>query len=585
VIPLKDSTRFLLYLIVTLGLIYATPVWSQSKREKGEALYKEISSQYGKSSDDIIISQSLTYLKGGYRLRRIQVLSYLAQSYDRKGMTNEALSTYSIIWQTAMGYAAFSIPAISRTSDILWERNRPQIGKQPADRQLAAQSLHKFLDATRKIFPKLSKTEQESWIDLESKFLKFKKESNFTPVTPSQNQKTYPDGLEKLLGHVGKERFDWNETRKWLDSAEGQQSLQLYQHQYDQLNFQLRNKSLKRLIACNHLSTIPLLSSLLSKNPSSQQDVLNHLNDYLQFSNLNSKFGKALASSVARLAVSTKPKSEAQYLSCLAFAVIPSMDLNLAKKSLAKIDEDSSQNLIGSIFVGFNRASAALPDRFFKKSIEEWKPLHPKSSQPPTIGPHSFFLMNYMTSAYDEAFVARARNNPKAILEKLANLDPDKDFFQQHGEIYLAAHGLPNSNTLKDEVAKLVLQGKSGVPSEFQSYYLTPALLKDLEYDRTGNFYSTLAEPARTRVAGYLTIPPPQDCTKLFQELKIFYQGKHTKQSDLRSPQLISSYFKELKPRCGWDKKGNIDRFQNTVDIFAAKNAEKFKPFVKHLVH
>ncbi|MBN8458557.1 MAG: hypothetical protein J0M04_12035 [Verrucomicrobia bacterium] len=82
-----------------------------------------------------------------------EVCLWLAESYDKRGLRDDAIATYVKVWAAYMGSVGISAPAIKRYMELGWERNLPErtddSGRRcVSDRQSAYNAGARFIEAT-----------------------------------------------------------------------------------------------------------------------------------------------------------------------------------------------------------------------------------------------------------------------------------------------------------------------------------------------------------------------------------------------------------------------------------------------------
>lgn len=133
--------------------------WIRLQMERGE--YESAAEAARNYIDDPAI-------RGNGRLPEVSL--WLAESYDKRGLRDDAISTYVKVWSAYMGSVDISAPAIKRYMELLWERNLPERTDDSgrpyvSDRQGAYNSGAKFIEATdRPAFrDKMTSGELEKW--------------------------------------------------------------------------------------------------------------------------------------------------------------------------------------------------------------------------------------------------------------------------------------------------------------------------------------------------------------------------------------------------------------------------------------
>jgi len=111
-----------------------------------KAMYESIEILSKLQSWDILTDESKEYLiKHKFDYRRSRVWYLLAKSYDLRGMNEDAMANYSRVFAGYTRVLAVSAPSVERLSELTWQRNRPEMTGEKADRQIAYQLAHRYL--------------------------------------------------------------------------------------------------------------------------------------------------------------------------------------------------------------------------------------------------------------------------------------------------------------------------------------------------------------------------------------------------------------------------------------------------------
>lgn len=99
-----------------------------------------------------------------YSRYRADVSFLLAQSFEKRNMTDDAILMYMKVWNSYMGNIKFSAPAIHTWMELLYKRNKPSNDPAiPADRQGAYQGGYNYLELTGRFKEKMTKEDRELW--------------------------------------------------------------------------------------------------------------------------------------------------------------------------------------------------------------------------------------------------------------------------------------------------------------------------------------------------------------------------------------------------------------------------------------
>jgi tetratricopeptide (TPR) repeat protein len=143
---------------------------SQDRVDRERALYRIIQVNMKKEAYDKAEENARLYLdpKGlNFSQNSPHVGLILAQTYDKRGMVNDALAMYAKVWSAHMGYIEVSAPAMKRWMELSWDRNLSAGKEGKDDRQGAYEGGWNYLDLTRRFFDKMTEKEQEMWREIE----------------------------------------------------------------------------------------------------------------------------------------------------------------------------------------------------------------------------------------------------------------------------------------------------------------------------------------------------------------------------------------------------------------------------------
>lgn len=141
---------------------------SQEKPQREFALYRLVELYMAKKDYAKAADQARIYLdreKTGFAKFAPKVGLMLAESFDKRGMNEDAIAMYVKIWSVHMGNVIVSAPAMTRWMELLWDRNKPAGAgpDQPADRQAAYEKGYVYIELTSRFKDKLNDAERELW--------------------------------------------------------------------------------------------------------------------------------------------------------------------------------------------------------------------------------------------------------------------------------------------------------------------------------------------------------------------------------------------------------------------------------------
>lgn len=144
---------------------------TEKKLQREKALYRKIEILGAKGDWAKANENAKLYLdrkKNNFNMYTGQVSMLLAQSYEQLNQKNDAIFSYSsICFGNQRGAIRFSAPACKRWMELLWERDQAGEGEKPGDRQGAYNGGYNYIDATKRIYDKMSQEEKEMWKQVE----------------------------------------------------------------------------------------------------------------------------------------------------------------------------------------------------------------------------------------------------------------------------------------------------------------------------------------------------------------------------------------------------------------------------------
>ena len=87
----------------------------------------------------------------------------LAQSYDKRGMREDAIRAYNNVFGGFTGYILVSAPAVKRIMELTWERGRSAEGEGKSDQQTAYEFGWNYIDSTDHIVSQMKDEEKMQW--------------------------------------------------------------------------------------------------------------------------------------------------------------------------------------------------------------------------------------------------------------------------------------------------------------------------------------------------------------------------------------------------------------------------------------
>ena len=155
---------------------------SQEKREREFALFRIIEIEMKKGDFVAAAKRANEYLNKdekagpvhGFTKYAPQVGLILAESFDKRGMTDDTISMYVKVWSANMGNIQVSAPAIKRWMELSFKRNKisndPRIA---SDRQGAYNGGWRYIDLTSRFKDKMTPEDRVLWDEVEKLVAKY----------------------------------------------------------------------------------------------------------------------------------------------------------------------------------------------------------------------------------------------------------------------------------------------------------------------------------------------------------------------------------------------------------------------------
>lgn len=134
-----------------------------SDKEKERALYRICTVLAHKGDWSKVTERCKQYLdrENNYRTYSSFASFLLAQSYDKRGMPEDALRAFTTLNGSYMGHIAVSAPATKRIMEITWKRARPAAPPAKSDLQQAYEYGWNYIDLTTQIYNGTQITDEE----------------------------------------------------------------------------------------------------------------------------------------------------------------------------------------------------------------------------------------------------------------------------------------------------------------------------------------------------------------------------------------------------------------------------------------
>ena len=148
--------------IELLKEIYAD---APKKKQKEQALYRIVTILAAKGEWLQVTERAREYLdrEKGFRTFSPFVSFHLAESYDNRAMTEDAIAAYTNVWAAYAGFIEISAPSVKRVVELTWKRDRPAVPPGKSDRQISYEFGWKYVDSTRKLVKMMKDDEKALW--------------------------------------------------------------------------------------------------------------------------------------------------------------------------------------------------------------------------------------------------------------------------------------------------------------------------------------------------------------------------------------------------------------------------------------
>lgn len=169
---------------------------STEKPQREFALFRIIEILMKKGDYDAAAKRANIYLnkeKGeslGFRKYESQVGYMLAQSFDKRGMMDDAISMYYKVWGAHMGKISISAPAIESWMILSFKRNRPAAAPNiGADRQIAYENGYRYLDLTGRSKARFNPADLALWQRVEKLTAQYEADPSIKSMAQIQKEK------------------------------------------------------------------------------------------------------------------------------------------------------------------------------------------------------------------------------------------------------------------------------------------------------------------------------------------------------------------------------------------------------------
>lgn len=147
--------------IQSLERIYAD---ATEKAERERALFRIVEILAKREDWSQVSERAKEYLNTQNFNRYDALASFLlAQSYDKRGMREDAIRAYNNVFGGFTGYILVSAPAVKRIMELTWERDRAAEADGNSDRQTAYEFGWNYVDSTDHIVSQMKEEEKGLW--------------------------------------------------------------------------------------------------------------------------------------------------------------------------------------------------------------------------------------------------------------------------------------------------------------------------------------------------------------------------------------------------------------------------------------
>ena len=126
---------------------------------------------------DLVTTRAKEYLTTeGFRRYAAEVSFLLSQSYDKRGMREDAIVSYNNTWASYTGLIRISAPSMKRVMELVWERNNG------TDHQQAYEIGYKFRKSTQHLLKQMKDDEKVKWEEVRELVERYEGHSSVTKI-------------------------------------------------------------------------------------------------------------------------------------------------------------------------------------------------------------------------------------------------------------------------------------------------------------------------------------------------------------------------------------------------------------------
>ena len=164
--------------LTSLERVHSAATDDPESQEK--ALFRIIEINAGLEEWEAVSTKARQYLEEKHTKKAAEVSFLYANSFDKRGLLEDALANYGLVYARYTGYIAISAPSVKRVLEIMWDRNLAAGSKvgsgdkaitlKKGDRQSAYEEIgSKYISSTRRIYEtnkNITDDEKSLWKDV-----------------------------------------------------------------------------------------------------------------------------------------------------------------------------------------------------------------------------------------------------------------------------------------------------------------------------------------------------------------------------------------------------------------------------------
>jgi tetratricopeptide (TPR) repeat protein len=153
------------------------------KKQQERALYRIVEILTEKKDWGDVTTRAKEYLTTeGYRRYAAEVSFMLSESYDKRGMQEDAISSYNKTWASYTGLIRISAPSMTRVMELVWARDAGE------DHQQAYEIGYKFCASTEHLLAQMKDEEKEAWEQVKKLVQQYEDHSSVTKIVEEKKK-------------------------------------------------------------------------------------------------------------------------------------------------------------------------------------------------------------------------------------------------------------------------------------------------------------------------------------------------------------------------------------------------------------